>query len=360
MGDFLSGALGTNSEVGVSNQNAYQAIQPYQQRGDQLMNILTGQAQGGGPNPAQMQYLQNAQQIAQQQAIMNAQNRALNPAAAARLSSQAGVSAGQQAAGNAAIQQAQQQLASQQLLGNVIGQQEHAVNQASGINAGVASGNQQQAGNIVGGIMGGAGAGLGAMKAHGGMVHSYADGGHVAPSPMSSVGQFLSKVGSIESGGMGAANPMQSGFTELGRGIGTQFKSPPPLVPTSSQTLPATSGMGMVAAHGGKVPALVSPGEKYFSPGEAKAVYEGRAGADDVGEKILGKASVKGDSYKNDTVRKNLDEGGIVIPRSIMNSDNPEKEAEKFIAKELSKHRKSPEGEFHEALRRAIAGRKNK
>jgi hypothetical protein len=83
----------------------------------------------------------------------------------------------------------------------------------------------------------------------------------------------------------------------------------------------ATSGMGdapsVMAAKGGKVPAMVSPGEKYLPPQDVKKVKEGKANPMQVGETIKGKAKVKGDSLKNDTVPKTLESGGIVLPRHI-------------------------------------------
>lgn len=100
----------------------------------------------------------------------------------------------------------------------------------------------------------------------------------------------------------------------------------------------------LLAARGGKVPqkvpALVSPGEKYLKPQEAKAVAQGKASPAKVGERIPGTPKVKGNSYSNDTVRKNLDEGGVVIPNSVMQSKNPERGAAEFVRDVLAKKRK--------------------
>ncbi len=77
-------------------------------------------------------------------------------------------------------------------------------------------------------------------------------------------------------------------------------------------------------SRGGNVPAMVSPGEIYLSPEEASSPEKAAKSAkkkEMKGEKIPGKAKVKGDSLKNDTVSKNLEEGGIVIPRS--HSEDP-------------------------------------
>lgn len=89
-------------------------------------------------------------------------------------------------------------------------------------------------------------------------------------------------------------------------------------------------------AHGGKVPAMVSPGEIYLKPEQAKKVAEGKANPKKIGEKIKGKAKVPGDSLKNDTVKKNLDAGGVVIKRSVAMDDDVRKAAQ-FVAASLGK-----------------------
>lgn len=91
---------------------------------------------------------------------------------------------------------------------------------------------------------------------------------------------------------------------------------------------------------GGKVPALVSPGEIYLDPHQVEQV---KAGADPlrVGQKVPGKAKVSGDSYKNDFVKAELDEGGVVVDRK--NVGSPEK-ARKFVLKSVGpkRHLKRP------------------
>jgi len=86
-------------------------------------------------------------------------------------------------------------------------------------------------------------------------------------------------------------------------------------------------------AHGGKVPAKVSPGEVYLPPSKVKEVKAKGKDPIKTGEKIKGKAKVPGatDSYANDTVNKTLHEGGIVIPRSITQGDDPSGKAKAFI-----------------------------
>lgn len=71
----------------------------------------------------------------------------------------------------------------------------------------------------------------------------------------------------------------------------------------------------MALSKGGKVPAMVSPGEIYLPPEQAEKVAKGKKSPME-GERIKGKAKVAGNDLRNDTVPKTLEEGGIVIPRS--------------------------------------------
>ena len=401
MGDFLTSATGTKNAIAVTRENAYDKLNPSLQQQNQLIGTLQTEAAGGGPNPAQMQYLQNSQQITQQQANAYAQNRALNPGLAARLAGQQAASTAQRAAGTAGIQQAQQQLASQGLLGNTLAQQQGALNNAGAINAGVAGANQQAAQGIVGGIF--QGAGMAAGLAHGGMVSHYDAGGEifnpmtsaiaapvsVAPIAMPAPVKSGFDMYSPKKGGGSKAAPASSADKVPPEAIeaaalaqGGPVEMPehlhhvasiyhPHMVNVSQPGAPipkphAEPKINQVPekdrfyAQGGKVPAMVSPGEEYIPPKNVGKVASGEMSPSKAGEKIPGKAKVKGDSQANDTVPKKLDEGGVVIPRSVFEADDPEKEAKKFVAQAIAKHKKSPEGEFKEALKRAVAGRKNK
>lgn len=98
-------------------------------------------------------------------------------------------------------------------------------------------------------------------------------------------------------------------------------------------------GNRTVLAKGGKIPALVSPGEIYLKPREVKEVLRG-ADPMKVGEKILGKAKVEGpvNSYANDTVRKDLDSGGIIVPNKETKSKNPSEASQRFVYAIAAKH----------------------
>lgn len=159
-----------------------------------------------------------------------------------------------------------------------------------------------------------------------------------APSGASSGAQGLyngwsSLVGSLGSsksgsgGGGGSSSPMSSspigGLLASGAGGGGGAAG------GISSLLPLLA----MAAKGGKVPALVSPGERYLPPKEVKKVMKGDKNPMKAGEKIPGKPKVAGakDSYANDTVPKTLQEGGLVLPRSVTQSKDPGKAARAFV-----------------------------
>jgi hypothetical protein len=93
-----------------------------------------------------------------------------------------------------------------------------------------------------------------------------------------------------------------------------------------------------------KVPAMVSPGERYLSPEEVEMVKHG-ADPKKLGKIVPGKDKVPGkDSLKNDTVKATLDEGGVVIPIHVEKTGNADK-MRLFTLKSLratGKHLKKP------------------
>lgn len=185
-----------------------------------------------------------------------------------------------------------------------------------------------------------------------------------SPGPKSSVGQFFQNMGNPNKPqGMGAAGQA------IGQGLGKALKSifsggsSSPSAPTQpspsevklqdqllqhgdytgqqQQTTQDMQDGGDMAAKGGKVPALVSPGERYLPPKAVKEVKEGKKSPMKAGEKIPGKPKVPGakDDYANDTVPKTLEEGGIVLPRSVTQSKHPHWEAKKFVEAVMAKKR---------------------
>ncbi len=102
----------------------------------------------------------------------------------------------------------------------------------------------------------------------------------------------------------------------------------------------ASDNSQMNAAKGGKVPAMVSPGEQYLPPKDVKKVAKDGKSPLSVGERIPGKPKFKGNNYANDIVPKTLESGGIVIPNSVMQAKDPHTEAIKFVHATIAKNRK--------------------
>lgn len=95
----------------------------------------------------------------------------------------------------------------------------------------------------------------------------------------------------------------------------------------------------IAAAKGGRVPALLSPGERYLSPAQAIMAAKGKANPMKDGQKVPGKPKVAGakNSYKNDTVKASLEPGGIVIPRSITQGKDAPSKAAAFVKAHMAK-----------------------
>lgn len=77
------------------------------------------------------------------------------------------------------------------------------------------------------------------------------------------------------------------------------------------------------------------------------------------GGKVPGTPKVMGNSPQNDTVKARLSPGEVVIPNDIMQSKDPAGKAAQFVASIVEKKAKD-HGDFKEALKRHVAGRKNK
>lgn len=364
--------------------NALQAQNGIQNQSN-VFNQLQGVANGTGPNPALAQLNQSTgQNIANQAALMAGQRGA--GANVGLIARQAGLQGGnlqQQAAGQGATLQAQQQLAAMNQLGGIAGQQvANQQNALTGLNQ-FAQGEQ---GQVLGAIQGQNNSNVGMQgninNANAGVAQNNAT--HSA----GAIGGLLNAagpaLGAVFGGPAGAA--AGKAFTDSAGGFhsntyndgGIVEKENPKLaqVPEKDRfTLAMPSHMNAVAeiyhphmcgggmyAHGGKVNAMVSPGEVYLPPEKVKEVKKDGKNPIAEGKKIPGKAEVKGDSLKNDTVPAKLESGGVVIPRSIMQSDDPAGNAAKFIQALHDKNgssKESPE-EFKAALKRSIASRKGK
>jgi hypothetical protein len=351
------------TQQGIEQQqqflNALQA-QNGAQNQTNVFNQMQGIADGTGPNPAMaMLNNQTGANIAAQSAMMAGQRgSSANPALMARQIANQGANTQQQAVGQGAALQAQQSLGALNQMGGIAGQQVAQQGQAVGalnqatqnqhqnlmgsvaaenaakagvaanINtaqAGLAGIGQQAAGNLVGNIMGGAGAAA-TMMGKGGVASS--------------------------AGGVGMTNASGGrgqSMVNMANGGPIAVVPTAPAIPTGVPRPGPRSKLGQhyhAMATGGsssdKVPALLSPGEKYLPPQAVAQVARG-ANPMAVGRTIPGTPKVGGavNSYANDIVPATLDEGGIVLPRSVTKAKDPAEAAHKFVAAILAKKGKS-------------------
>lgn len=357
------GGAYTGTQNAMGSQNALlDALQKQQglQNQSQVYGQLQGIVNGTGPNPAQAQLAQaTGANVANQAALMAGQRgAAANVGLIARQAGQQGSQIQQNAAGQAATLQAQQSLnalsaagqlantqAGQQIgqtnantqaqqaeQGQIFGAQQGYNNNLTGMQSNINTANAGLADTQLKGqqqIFGGIGQALGqsaGMLAEGGQVGApvYSGG------PQSEFGQFLSRAASNIDQPTDQPQAASAPSQALQKGASK----------ATSGLLSALSGKSVAMAQGGTVPALVSPGEVYLSPEQVEMV---RQGADPmhVGERIPGKPAVGGakNSYANDFVKKDLKEGGIVVPRSETKSKNPDQNSAQFVANVLAKRK---------------------
>lgn len=294
----LAGQLGAQN--GIQNQsNVYNALQ----------NVATGQ----GYNPAQAM-LNNATgaNTANQAALMaSGRGAGANPGQIARLAAQQGAANQQNAVGQGAALQAQQSLGAlgQQggLATQMVGQQMGQTNQ----NAATNLGEQQALLNSIAGVN----------------TANVANTSQMNQNNTSRYNAAQDMSGNMIGGLMGGAASAIGGPVAK---IFSNFAEGGPVDPIHNI---------YYAAQGGAL-----NGEKH-----AKTM-----------EPVPGKAKVKGDSIKNDTVPAKLSPGEIIIPKSVMESEDPMKEGTKFLADALRKNGKkgSEDSDFKSALKRAAGARK--
>lgn len=327
-----------------------------------LQQQLINQGNGQGPNPAQAALNQaTGNNIASQAALMaNQRGGSANAGLIARQAAQQGANTQQQAVGQGATLQAQQQLAAQQgaaalqgQIGNQITNQQSANNQllgigagatntqnanlvsnygqAQGINAQAAQNNANANGQTFSGLLNSGSDLLSSLFADGGKVGSpesykhldvmhYADGGSV-----SWAGQFLN-----------SSPDQQASFATPSSGAVAQPASAtlaPPAPPKSSSDSGGGGGvMSLLAllSKGGEtkpaVKSMVSPGEKILPPDKVNSPNPLKDA-----KEVPGKASVKGNSLKNDTVPADLPVGAIVLPRSVTQAKDAPSRAAAFV-----------------------------
>lgn len=166
--------------------------------------------------------------------------------------------------------------------------------------------------------------------------------------PQSSFGKFLSGRGNttptaINYGNPGA-NALAAGVSQAMKGL---FSPSAPQSPVATQSQETTSDnysspqdpSMLYGAEGGRVPALVAPGEIRLRPNQVQQVLKG-ADPTKIGEKIKGKAPVPGavNDYKNDVVRKDLYEGDVIVPNKETKSKNPSEASRRFVHALAAKH----------------------
>lgn len=385
------GLSGGQSGTGIAGPSAAnpQGLNNLQNSYGQLESV----ASGTSISPAQAQYIQSVQNLAKQQAGAISSVQGISPALAARMNSQQGSAAMQNAAAQGAANQAQEQLGAMGTAAQVAANQaqnytamQSNINNVNGQLANTQIQGQQA---MIGGIMNGASSMMGSM----------ADGGEVGPvvsvdnptntnaitapaapakGPQSAFGKFLK--GASQQPDQSQQQPttslgeLKQGMSNFTKAVGGQFKSKgaapddgqsavgdytpggsavyaSPNFGASIMNMPngdasATSqnaanylmSAPTAMAKGGKVPAMVSPGELWLPPSKVDQVAKGKNPME-VGERIPGKPKVPGNSYANDVVPKDLDVGGVVIPNNIMQSKDPAKGASDFVAKIIAKRK---------------------
>lgn len=348
-----------------------------------VYNQLQGVANGTGPNPAAAQLAQaTSANTANQAALMAGQRGSgANVGLLARQAAQVGAANQQNSIGQAATLQSQQQLNALGQLGGLstqqVAQQQNAVSglnsAAQGLsgqalnsyltsqgqavqqqgninstNAALAAQNAKTSSGFLGGALNGIGGGVlsGVLGGGGGDagIGGLVGGGDA----IGAVGQLAPLAMLAAEGGM-VPNPKVEAVASADR-----FKGA--LAPHIEHMARIYHPQKFAA--GGKVNAIMSPGEVYLSPGKAKEVAKDGKNPIKEGEKIPGKPKVSGNSYENDVVPKKLEEGGVVIPNSIMQSEDPAGAAADFVKKLVEKNGSKEHGDFKMALKKAIASRK--
>lgn len=304
----LSSAYQGNQNALNNQQNLLQALQGQNGIGNQsqVYSQLQGIANGTGPNPAQAMLNQaTGQNVANQAALMAGQRGAgANPALIARQAAQQGANIQQQAVGQGATMQAQQALNAIGMAGNLAGQQVQ--NQVGATNANtVAQQAEQQALLNAQNSSNQQVTGFNQSRLTGGMAQQ--------GNPLTVVGQGAQGI----AGGLGALAMLAQGGS----------------VPQGPR-----SRFVQALAHGGRVKALVSPGERLVSPSEVKQVAKG--GLAENSKKVPGKPKYPGNDYRNDVVPADLKEGTIVIPNSVMQSKDPVRGAAQFVQAQMAKKRR--------------------
>ncbi len=269
-----------NTQQALAQQQAFlQAAQGQNglQNQSQVFNQLGQVAQGVGFNPAQAQ-LANATgaNVANQAALMAGQRGASqNAGLIARQAAMQGANIQQDAAGQAAALQANQSL-------NALGQQ------------------GQMAGQMVGNQ-------LNAQQLYG----------------QTALGQQGNLLGGVNSQNQAALGNAQSANQANQAGYSANMGL------VGGLTGGLASALTQKKAHGGEIDPAPAPKGAASAFGQHIAMRRGGM--------VPGVAEAPGDDYANDTVPAMLSPGEVVVPRSIMQSEDPAKHAAAFVQAIMAK-----------------------
>lgn len=317
-------------------------------------------AAGEGPNPALAQLNQTTgTNVANQAALMAGQRGAsANTGLIAREAAQQGAATQQQAVGQAATNESTQQLNALGAQAGIAGQQVNELqtglatasgnaltnqnqilgaqgNYNSALTGGQASVNSANTPTNVGtqnevyGLANGALAGASAQAVKGSAPAAPAAPAASQPASTTTAGQSLNTATYAAHGGE------IHGRDRMAQGGHPSFVA---------QYLDGQVAMPRMAS-GGRVPAVVSPKEIYLNPHQVREVVERGADPMRIGHHFPGQDKVKKkDSFKNDVIKTELDEGGVVLPVHITTHKDASSRGRKFVEKTVAKHMKRPGG----------------
>lgn len=313
----------TSTLTGQANQGANTQ--------NNLTDLLTQRANGAGPNPAQAQLNQNTGQNIQQQAALMAGQRGAgaNAGLIARQNAQQGAATQQNSVGQAATMNANQQIAAQNQLQNLastqVGQGQGGVSALTGASNAFTGAQQGEQGILQNANTAANNAAV-TMQSNINNVNSGVATGNQAQNNtiLNDVGKGISSAASFI-GGPGGSKYKGGEVKLADGGFVSQYFSEP------SKKMASGGAVKRIAAE-------VSPGEVYLSPGQVKEVLKG-ANPMKIGHHVPGKAKVKNDSLKNDTVPADLEEGGVVIPRHITTHKMAPEKAAAFVHRAAGKKR---------------------
>lgn len=334
-------AYNTSQNALTQQQNLLQALQAQNGINNQsnVYNQLQGITNGTGYNPALAQLAQaTSANTANQAALMAGQRgSSANAGLIARQAAQQGAANQQASAGQAATLQAQQSLGALGQMGNLATQQ---VGQQQNATTGLNQYSQGEQSNLLNSIAGQNQANV-AMQSN---INNANEGisAIAAQGQLNLLGGLTNAVG----GGLSATSSPTSFLGGAAKSLVPAAKAEGGMIeePGTSKLNQPVSFAGKylsqnqtpMMAKGGKVPALLSPGEIYLPPEKAKQVAQ--KGKDPLsGKKVPGKPKYPGNDYRNDTYPTTLQEGGVVIPNAVLQSKNPKQNAANFVEAIMAK-----------------------